>query len=213
VSILRTIFERYQHFRLRKQRHQVQVARSTRLLRGFGVRFLAPPSDRLYVRIGERCILNADITFESADGLVEIGDRTYIGNDTHIISRSRVSIGRDVTMAWGITIYDHNSHAMEWQQRQKVVDHFYRTYGTPDCFADIDWTGVATAPIIIQDRVWIGFGALILKGVTIGEGAVIGACSVVARDVEPYTVVAGNPAALVRRLQPPVEDALPHASS
>jgi acetyltransferase-like isoleucine patch superfamily enzyme len=213
VSILRTAFERYKHFSLRNLRPQVQVARSTRLLRGFGVKFLALPEDRLYVRIGERCVMNADITFESRDGLVEIGDRTYIGNDTHIISRTRVSIGSDVTMAWGITIYDHNSHAMDWRQRKTVVDHFYRTYGTPHCFAHIDWTGVASAPIVIQDRVWIGFGALIMKGVTIGEGAVIGACSVVARDVEPYTVVAGNPAVLIRRLQQSVEDDLHNANS
>ena len=54
--------------------------------------------------------------------------------------------------------------------------------------------------ITIVDKVWMGFGVTILKGVTIGEGAVIGACSVVTRDVAPYTVVAGNPAQVVRTL-------------
>ncbi|MBV8923397.1 DapH/DapD/GlmU-related protein, partial [Bradyrhizobium sp.] len=56
------------------------------------------------------------------------------------------------------------------------------------------------APVVIADKVWIGFNASILKGVTIGEGAVVGACSVVTRDVPPFAVVAGNPARVIRTL-------------
>jgi galactoside O-acetyltransferase len=104
-------------------------------------------------------------------------------------------------MAWGVVIYDHNSHSFDWQQRQKIVRHFHETYGSARCFEDLDWTDVSSAPIFIRDRVWIGFDAVILKGVTIGEGAIVGARSVVTSDVEPYTVVAGNPARLVRRLR------------
>lgn len=49
-------------------------------------------------------------------------------------------------------------------------------------------------PVTIGDRVWIGFGALVLPGVTIGEGAVVAAGAVVTKDVAPYTIVGGNPA-------------------
>jgi acetyltransferase-like isoleucine patch superfamily enzyme len=157
-------------------------------------------------------MLNASVVFESRDGLVEIGDRAYIGHGTQIISRNRISIGSDVTMAWGVTLYDHNSHSFDWRQRSRVVDHFYRTYGTPRCFEDLDWTDVKSAPIFIGDRVWIGFEAVVLKGVTIGEGAVIGARSVVSRDVEPYTVVAGNPAVPIRRLDAAAPESSAHAS-
>ena len=59
------------------------------------------------------------------------------------------------------------------------------------------------APITIEDKVWIGFGVNILKGVTIGEGAVIGACSVVTKDIPPYAVAVGNPARVVRNLKDP----------
>jgi maltose O-acetyltransferase len=55
-------------------------------------------------------------------------------------------------------------------------------------------------PVTIADRVWIGGGALILPGVTIGEGAVIAAGAVVNRDVAPYTLVAGQPAKLIKTL-------------
>lgn len=201
MSIARRIFERWKHLSLWRNRRQARVATSTRLLRHFSVAFLVSPEDRIYLHVGEQCMLNAAITFESVDGEVRIGDRTYVGNDCSIISRNLIEIGSDVTMAWGITVYDHNSHSLDWRQRARVVKHFYRTYGTPDCFAGIDWTDVGSAPIVISDRVWIGFGAVILKGVTIGEGAIVGACSVVSRDVEPYTVVAGNPAVLIRRLE------------
>ena len=64
-----------------------------------------------------------------------------------------------------------------------------------------DWSVVRSAPIVIEDRAWIGFNAIILKGVTIGEGSVVAAGAVVTKDVEPYTVVAGNPARVVKRLE------------
>jgi len=57
-----------------------------------------------------------------------------------------------------------------------------------------------TKPIRIGNDVWVGGGAIILPGVTVGDGSTVGAGSVVTRDVEPYTVVAGNPARMIRRL-------------
>jgi acetyltransferase-like isoleucine patch superfamily enzyme len=198
MGLLRKLVERWTRIRLRSHGARVRIPRSTRLLRRFSVTFLAPVDKREYVTVGEECLLNGSITFESSAGRVKIGNRTYIGNGTSIISRDSISIGDDVTMAWGITIYDHNSHSFDWRKRAVVVRHFYEHYGTPDCFSNIDWTDVRSAPIVIGDRVWIGFNAVILKGVTVGEGAIIGACSVVSRDVAPYTVVAGNPAVLVR---------------
>lgn len=198
--LLRSLLERWQRLKIRRWRDQVRIGNSTRLMRAFGVRFLTPPANRTYLSIGENCLINALVTFESVDGRISIGDRAYIGTGTSIISRNHISIGNDVTMAWGITVYDHNSHSVDWRQRALVVNHFYRTYGSARCYSEIDWSGVSSAPIVICDRVWIGFNAVILKGVTIGEGAIVGACSVVSRDVEPYTVVAGNPATVVRRI-------------
>ena len=63
-----------------------------------------------------------------------------------------------------------------------------------------NWKHVAHAPVRVKDKAWIGFNVSILKGVTIGEGAVIGACSVVTRDIPPYALAVGNPAKVIRSL-------------
>lgn len=71
------------------------------------------------------------------------------------------------------------------------------------CTASHDITthlnSLVTAPIIIKDQVWIAAGAFIGMGVTIGEGAVVGACAAVFKDVEPWTVVGGNPAKFIKK--------------
>jgi acetyltransferase-like isoleucine patch superfamily enzyme len=61
--------------------------------------------------------------------------------------------------------------------------------------------GIVTAPVVIEDHAWIGLNAVVLKGVRIGRGAVVAAASVVTRDVPPFTLVAGNPARVVRQLE------------
>jgi galactoside O-acetyltransferase len=97
-----------------------------------------------------------------------------------------------VLVSWGVTIVDHNSHALEWDLRRDDVTEWMAGRKR--------WDHVKVAPVTIGNKCWIGFGASILKGVTVGEGAVIGACAVVTRDVPPFTVVAGNPAQEIRVL-------------
>ncbi|MDP5158573.1 MAG: hypothetical protein NWQ07_08360 [Flaviramulus sp.] len=63
-----------------------------------------------------------------------------------------------------------------------------------------DWSNVKSSPIVVKNKVWIGFNSIILKGVIIGEGAIVGAGSVVTIDVPDWTVVAGNPAKVIREI-------------
>ena len=67
-------------------------------------------------------------------------------------------------------------------------------------FKNKNWSAVAIKPIHLCNKVWVGFNASILKGVTIGEGAVIGTASVVTKDILPYSIVAGNPAKVIRKI-------------
>nr|WP_280924932.1 MULTISPECIES: acyltransferase [unclassified Ciceribacter] len=168
--------------------------------KGFGVEFRTDRNEPC-VEIGNECILKCKIIFETDTGSVKIGDGCYIGG-TRIISAQSVEIGNWVTMAWGIMIYDHNSHSLDFRERINDQKRQLKDWGSGNFIRNKNWDVVDKKPIRIGDYAWIGFDAVILKGVTIGEGAVVGARSVVTRDVEPWTVVAGNPAQVVKRLTP-----------
>lgn len=154
------------------------------------------------IKIGNDCMLNCNFIFESSQGEIEIGDRTFINAGTNLISRSKIKIGNDVTIAWDCVLYDHNSHSLNWKERQHDLVQQLQDYRNGHNFTENkNWNSVKSRPIIIEDKVWIGFGSTILNGVTIGEGAIIGAKSVVRNNIEPYTVVAGNPAVIIKKLE------------
>lgn len=153
---------------------------------------------RKRIAIGEECVLGCAFVFESDEGYIQIGNRTFINSGTHLIARSDVIIGDDVTIAWGVWVYNHDSHSLDWRERVKDLRAVYEdVQAGRDMIAGKDWTSVKAAPIRICDKAWIGMNAIILKGVTIGEGAVVGAGSVVTHDVPPWTIAAGNPAKVV----------------
>ncbi|MEN6414756.1 MAG: acyltransferase [Veillonellales bacterium] len=154
------------------------------------------------VYIAKDSMIGCEFIFESTQGCISVGNRTYIGNGTKLISRSSITIGDDVTIAWGCYLYDHNSHSLNWEQRRKdIQQQMIDLKNTKNFILNKDWSVVKTEAIVICDKAWIGFEAVILKGVTVGEGAIVGARSVVTKDVEPWTVVAGNPARVVKRLK------------
>ncbi|WP_298843458.1 acyltransferase [Clostridium sp.] len=185
---------------LKKYDKFIVLDRSTILLNSFNIDIRNPEghSDKC-VQVGINSLLDCNLIFEKETGNISIGDRTYIGGGTIIISINNVYIGNDVTIAWGCTIYDHNSHSIYWSERSNDTLQSLEDYKrTGNFIKNKDWDNVKSAPIKICDKAWIGFDCVILKGVTIGEGAVIGARSVVTKDVLPYTVVAGNPAQVVK---------------
>lgn len=155
------------------------------------------------IRLGKDSMVGCNFVFESAQGQISIGERTFINSGTSLIARTAITIGSDVTIAWGCTVYDHNSHSLDWRDRaddiaRQLADHLAGC----SFIHSKDWSTVRSRPITIGDKAWIGFDCIILSGVTIGEGAVVGAGSVVREDVEPWTVVAGNPAVPIKKLQP-----------
>lgn len=159
------------------------------------------PVNRKYVRIGNDCFLNCSIIFESSSGEVVIGDRVFIGK-SQIISKSRIEFGNDIFVAWDCIFYDHDSHSLDYRDRQMDIKQQLHDYRAGLYFThNKNWGTVNSKPIKICDNVWIGMKCIILKGVTIGEGAIVGAGSVVTSDVEPFTVMAGNPAKIIKRLK------------
>ena len=196
------MYQIFKHKRMLKRYHSnLDLSDSTILLGsvGFDVR---EKRDDIFVKIGAESIVGCNFIFESNVGKVEIGERCYIGGGTNLIAHSDIIIGDDVTMAWGIWVYTHDSHSLDWKERVKDIARQNEDYRAGRNFIDSkDWSVVKTAPIRICDKAWIGMKAIILKGVTVGEGAVIGAGSVVTHDVPAWSVVAGNPARVVKMLK------------
>ena len=170
--------------------------------RGIRLR-LDNPINKKYMFIGDDCIINGRFIFESKEGEISVGNHTYIGGST-FISRSKIEIGDNVTIAWGCTIYDHNSHSLDYLERRKDIDdQLHDIRNGRNFIANKNWNVVRSAPIKICNDAWIGMNVIVLKGVTIGEGAVVGAGSVVTKDVPAWTVVAGNPAKVIKQIQNP----------
>ena len=180
--------------------HLISLSSTAILLENVNVDVRTKRNSRC-ISIGDNSIVGCNFIFESNHGSITIGKRSYIGGGTNLIARSDIIIGDDVTLAWGITLYTHNSHSLDWQERANdiaIINDNLR-HGR-DMLANKKWDVVKSAPIIVKDKAWIGMNSIILKGVTIGEGAVVGAGSVVTKDVPPWTVVGGNPAIVLKKL-------------
>lgn len=115
---------------------------------------------------------NVEIDMQSMGAQVKIGDNTFINRRSKIFCKDMVHIGNRCAISWDVTIMDNDIHYIDANDNSK--------------------------PIYIGDDVWIGCHSLILKGVHIGDGAVIAAGSVVTKDVPSYSVVGGNPAKVIK---------------
>ena len=133
-----------------------------------------------HFHIGENTAIKTGAAID-VEGELAIGANSFIGSGTIIVAAERITIGEDCLIAAYTTIRDQ--------------DHVIEDPSTP-----YRKQGRVTAPIKIGRNVWIGTKATILRGVTIGDNSVIGANSVVTRDVDSNCVAVGNPAQVVRRL-------------
>ena len=128
-------------------------------------------------------------------GRVTLGDFTLV-HGARITSDAEVSVGHYVLVSWNVVIMDTYRVPLDPVARRAEVARVVTR--TPRRLE----ADVAARPVRIADNVWIGFDACVLPGVTIGEGAIVGARSVVTTDVPPYTIVAGNPARVIRTIDP-----------
>jgi acetyltransferase-like isoleucine patch superfamily enzyme len=148
------------------------------------------------VIIGRHVSCYAGCSFSvGANGHCTIGDFTLL-NGALIMAEERIDIGSHCLISWNVGMADSDFHPLEPAQRlidaQALAPYFKDRPPRPQ---------LKTAPVKIADNVWIGMNAVILKGVVIGENSVVAAGSVVTKSIEPNTVVAGNPAVVVKKFQ------------
>lgn len=127
-------------------------------------------------------------------GRVTIGDYALV-HGARIICDDEVVIGDHTLISWNVVLMDTYRFSADPDVRREELRH------VPAALPRVLSGAAEPRPIDIGPNVWIGFDVVVLPGVTIGEGAVVGAKSVVAADVPPYTVVAGNPARVVRSIE------------
>jgi acetyltransferase-like isoleucine patch superfamily enzyme len=130
-------------------------------------------------------------------GRVSLGDYALI-HGARIICDAEVEIGDYALLSWNVVLMDTYRVPLNPAERRRALARVPdQPAGCPRVLA----ADVPARPVRIGPNVWIGFDACVLPGVTIGRGSIVGARSVVAADVPPYTVVAGNPARIIRRLE------------
>jgi acetyltransferase-like isoleucine patch superfamily enzyme len=179
--------------------HQARSCFS-RVVAAEGVRFSAsavvrnPTGDAGRIRVGKHALVEGELAVWEYGGCIQIGEYSYVGVGTHVWSGESVTIGRYVLLAHNVNITDTNVHQISALER---AEHVMRTdvHGQPFLKGSIK-----TGPIEIGDHAWLNFSVGVLRGVKIGEGAIIGACSLVTKDVPPYTLAVGNPARVIREL-------------
>lgn len=136
---------------------------------------------------GVGCRIEAFIADGDKSKKIKLGNRIQLNDYVHISALKSVEIGDDVLMASHVYISDnsHGSYKGDEDDTSPDIEPAKRPY--------------YVAPVKIGNRVWIGEGAIIMPGVHIGDGAVIGAHSIVNKDVPPETIAVGGPARVVKR--------------
>lgn len=143
-----------------------------------GVKLCVQPGKPIY--IGNNVSIQKGVIISTSEGgRIIIGNNVYIGEYSIITSNAEIEINDNVLISPHNDIVDFN--------------HIYKDIDKP-----INKQGFIAKKVKIEEDVWIGSGCKILMGVTIGKGAVIGAGSVVTKDVLPYHVVAGNPPKIIK---------------
>jgi acetyltransferase-like isoleucine patch superfamily enzyme len=143
-------------------------------------------------------VYSATIFDVGLHGSVSVG-RCSMLNGARIICDSRIEIGSYATISWNVIFMDSYRTPFDPAARRAAIHAAaHRAKWRMQVEAP-------SAPITLHDNVWIGFDVCVLPGVTIGEGSVVGARSVVNADVPAYTVVAGNPARPIRELPRPAD--------
>lgn len=128
--------------------------------------------------LGRKCGIESGSCIKSSGGHIKIGNGVYINRYCNIVSKESVVIGDGSCLGPNVSVYDHD-HSFGGNKKK----------------------GYKTAPICIGRNVWIGTGAIILKGVTVGDESVIGAGAIITKDIPSNTIVTLKNEIILREIE------------
>lgn len=152
----------------------------------FGRRLEIEIARKAEVRIGRFVWIGDDSKIRCHEGVVEIGPKTVIGQECTISAYQRVRIGEQCVIADRAMFIDFDHGVVEVERPIRVQ-------------------GIYMRDIVVGSNVWIGYGACILRGVSVGDNSIIGTNAVVTKDVPANAVVGGIPARVIRMREAPVD--------
>ncbi len=147
------------------------------------------------ISIDKNSVIRGQLLVFPHGGKIQIGNDCYVGEGTCIWSSDSIKIGDRVFISHNVNVHDTNSHSIDpvlrYQHFIAIMSSGHPTVNNFD---------IESKPVVIEDDVWIGFNSTVLKGVKIGKGSIIAACSVVTKDIPERVIVAGNPSKIVKKL-------------
>ena len=158
------------------------------------------------VSIGENCLICGQLMVWNNCGSILIGDSVFVGENTRIWASTHIKIGSQVQIAHNCNIFDSDIHSFDPVSRHNEYVE-YTTKGLNLLYP----TG--QSQVTLEKNVWIGASVTILKGVTIGENSIVGAGSVVTRNIPANVIAAGNPARIISQIRVDLTNHSLHANS
>ena len=181
------------HRRRREQgyRRDFQLADDIHLGEKFSIQGQALSAKSLVVGSGTE--MHGRINFLGNRGTLTLGRDCFLGENTVLWCALHIEVGDRCLLSHGVNVHDTDSHPLPLAARAQQVTQ-----------KDIPLSeaGVLSEKVVLEDDVWIGFNAILLKGIRLGRGCVVGAGAVVTRSFPPLSLVAGNPARIIRTLPP-----------
>jgi acetyltransferase-like isoleucine patch superfamily enzyme len=192
-KFIRTVYSRL-YFRLLSKKYgslSIVMGKHSMLFPSSLIRIYAPKENA--VVIGSESAIRGEIVILGHGGGCHIGDYCFVGSGTRLWSAKSITIGDRVLISHNVNIFDSQTHPISARKRHEEFIAILSS-GFPKENA------LGEKNVVIEDDVLIGAAAIILRGVRIGQGSIVGAGSVVVHDVPPWTIVAGNPARIIREI-------------
>lgn len=145
-------------------------------------------NDPTKVRVGDNCLLSGNIHCNRL-GKVVVGDHVFMNGGTILRCDYEITVGNCCLFGPNVRLWDTSNHPMSVAARERQAREI--------CFKEVDSYEASGGPIIIEDNVWLGMDVIVLANVRIGRGSVVGAGSVVTKDIPPMTFAAGVPARFI----------------